>query len=103
MDDMNQTLVPEAFMSLYLRHGRPTASRAVIEQRHELAEDLALHIAGLPEVSGADGQVEQTEALERCRAGLMASPAQVSDQEAGWVVHRVAELLEWRQPEERKD
>ena len=98
MYDHNQTLVPESFLALYARHGRPTASREEVEARHELAEDLALHIAAMPTAADDDDTRQQGESLELVRSGLLAVPAQVSPVEADWILRRVAELRGWPAP-----
>lgn len=95
MYDHNQILVPESFLALYVRNGRLTSSRAEIEQRSEFAEELAQHIAAMPATAAAEGPAEQAQSLDRCRSGLLSAPSQVSEAEAGWIVRRVAELLEW--------
>jgi hypothetical protein len=37
--------------------------------------------------------------LVRCHQGLLTEAAPVSEAEAGWVVRRLAELLEWECPQ----
>ena len=95
--DHNQTLVPDAFLAIHSRHGRPILSRQETEARHDFCEDLALHAAALlaanhPDPDRADASLRQ------CLDGLCAAPAQVSQAEARWVTQRVAELQEWPLP-----
>lgn len=95
MYDHNQTLVPDSFLALFVRHERLSVERSEAERRYELAEDLATHIARAPWVAAADGERERAAVLERCRTGLLTEPAQVSGPEAGWILRRVAELQDW--------
>ena len=95
--DHNQTLVPEAFLLLHSRHGRPLLPRAEMEARHALCEDVALHTAAFLATRHHDGD-DTADALRRCHAGLRADPAAFAAGEAAWIVHRVAELQGWPQP-----
>lgn len=97
MYDHNQTLVPDSFLTLHARHGRPVGSRAEIEARYEICEDVALHTAAFLAArhQPADDTVQ---ALQRCHDGLKADPSAFSAAEAGWVICRVAELQEWPPP-----
>lgn len=95
MYDHNQTFVADSFMALFVRSGRPTATRGEVERRYEFAEDIALHVAGMSAMVAVVDKSEQMDALNRCRLGLLVEPAQVSEVEANWVVRRVAELLDW--------
>ena len=40
--------------------------------------------------------VDESDVLDRCHRGLLDAASGVSRPEAGWVVQRLAELLEWR-------
>ncbi len=95
MYEPNQIVVPESFMALYCVNGRPVATRESIEARYDLCEDMALQMVefcgGLEFKSG----LSHAEVLDRCRAGLLAEGSVVSPEEAGWVVSRTAELLDW--------
>ncbi len=101
MYDHNQTLVPESFLSLHSRHGRPLLPRDEMEARHDLCEDTAVHAAAFLAANGhgAGSASEADVALRRCHAGLVAAPASFSAAEAAWIVRRVAELQEWPQPQ----
>jgi hypothetical protein len=98
MYEHNQIEVPAAFMALYCRHGRPVEARAVIEARYEACEDLAQGVAGFCKALQFKDDLPEAEVLQRCLAGLRATPETVSEAEAGWVVARAAELLEWQVP-----
>lgn len=99
MYDHNQTLVPDSFMAIHSRHGRPILKRDELEARYELAEDLAMHIGEMASAVSEDDAQGQRSAMRLAKAGLMAEPAQVSEVEADWVVRRVAELCGWREPD----
>lgn len=95
--DHNQTLVPESFLALHALHGRALRSRAEIEARYELCEDVALHASAFIAARYQEGD-DTSEALQHCHEGLRADPAAFAVAEAAWVVRRVAELQEWPQP-----
>ena len=98
MYEHNQIEVPPSFMALYCRHGRPIEARGVIETRYDICEDLARGVAEwCKELSFKDDLPEET-VLQRCHAGLLATPGTLSAAEAGWVVARAAELLAWPIP-----
>lgn len=96
--DHNQTLVPDSFMAIHSRHGRPTLKRDALEARYQLAEDLAMHIGEMASAVSEDDARGQRQAMGLARAGLLTAPAQVSEAEAEWVVRRVAELCGWPPP-----
>ena len=98
MYDHNQTLVPESFLALHARHGRPLLPRDEIEARHELCEGTAEHAAAFLAEHGHGADGSASDALKRCHDGLVAEPRAFSDGEAAWIVRRVAELQEWAQP-----
>ena len=95
--DRNQTLVPEWFLALHWRNGRPLRPRVEIEARHELCEDVALHAAAFVAARHQEGD-DTSEALQRCHDGLRADPEAFAAAEAAWVVRRVAELQAWAAP-----
>ncbi|MEO6362368.1 MAG: ATPase with chaperone activity [Caldimonas sp.] len=95
--DHNQTLVPESFLALHSRHGRPLLPRAEIEARHEFCEDVALHAAAFIAARHQEGD-DTGQALQHCLDGLHADATAFAPAEATWVVRRVAELQEWPQP-----
>ena len=94
MDEQYQITIPPSFMALYSRNGRPTESRALIEARYDLCEDLAMQTCETCHTLQFRDDLSESEVLERCRAGLLTSGA-VSAPEAEWVVTRTAELLGW--------
>jgi hypothetical protein len=98
MYDHNQTLVPDSFLALHVRHGRPLLERKELEARHENAELLAQQVATVLANVPADDAAGQREALGAVKASLLADALAGSEPEAAWVVARVAEICGWAQP-----
>jgi hypothetical protein len=98
MEDPNQLLIPPAFMALYSAHGRPTASRAHVQQRHDWCEDMAVQMTTLCASLEHRHDLGKEEVLRRCWSGLLEEGSGVDAAEAAWVVARTAELLEWPHP-----
>jgi hypothetical protein len=100
MSDDNQVLVPRSFIELFMAPGRlkPSEPREVITQRHELCEDMAQMLTETARSKLFDLGVTETDVLERMARGLRAEGSVLSDAEAGWVVCRLAELLDWPMP-----
>ncbi len=96
-DDLHQIDIPQSFIALYVDPGRtrPNAPRAVIGARYEFCEDLACLLTEHARTMLFDLGVTEDDVLERCHRGLAAGDAGVSGPEAGWVVCRLAELLQW--------
>lgn len=90
--------MPDAFLALHSAHGRPLLDRPEMEARHAACEDLALQTAARLAESGVS-EDDAHAVLQRIHAGLQARPDGASDGEDEWVVRRIAELLEWPQPE----
>lgn len=95
MYDHNQRLVPDAFLALHVKNERLTLTREQLEQRYDLSEDLALHIAARLAGVSAEDEAVQSKALKATLSGLMKAPAQVSEPEARWIVRCVIELCSW--------
>ncbi len=100
MDEHSQILVPEAFLDLYRSPGRSRLAlpREQIAARHELCEDLAQAMTEHARAMLFGAGLSEDEVLRRCHAGLRGGDAGLADGEAAWVVHRLAELLDWPQP-----
>lgn len=98
MYDHNQIDVPAAFMALYCRHGRPVESRPVIEARYEICEAIAEQVAAFCRDLQLKAELDESQVLLRCRAGLLAAPESMSGLEVDWVMGRCAELLNWPLP-----
>jgi hypothetical protein len=99
MSDEYQIEIPPSFYALYTdaRH-RLSAALGHVRARYEACEDLANHLAEHAKGAHHAAGVAQDEVLSRIRAGLCTPEAGVSDDEATWVVRRLAELLYWDDP-----
>ena len=102
MNEHSQILLPEAFADIY--RSRPGSARLVlplaeVAARHELCEDLAQARTEHARALRVGAHLAEDEGRRRCVAGLRAEGAGVSGAEALWVVRRLAELLDWEQPE----
>ena len=95
MYDHNQTLLPDSFLALYVRHGRPMVGRDELEARYEIAETIALRVAEVVVNVPGDDAGARREALQSVRESLVTPPATVSEAEATWVIARVVEICEW--------
>ena len=92
----NQIEIPPSFIAMYLTPGRdrPNAPHEVILARYELCEDMACMLIEHAQKLAFDEDMEQ-KVLRQCHDGLLADPSNLSAQESVWVMHRLAELLEW--------
>ncbi len=102
MNEHSQILLPEAFADIY--RSRPGSARLVlplaeVAARHELCEDLAQALTEHARALLVGAHLAEDEVLRLGFAGLRAEGAGVSGAEALWVVRRLAELLDWEQPE----
>ena len=93
-DDQSQITIPPSFMAIWLRNGRPIATRATIEARYDLCEDLAIQTSDVCHTLQFKDDLSEAEVLRRCRASFEVGEV-VDALEADWVVRRVAELLMW--------
>lgn len=100
MYDHNQTLVPESFLSLHVRHGRPLLERKEMEARYESAESMAEQFAAVVASIPADDAAAQREALRAVKASLLSDLLLEREPEATWVATRVAEICGWASPGE---
>ena len=100
MSDDNQTLIPPSFIALHVPPGRikPTLPLQAMAQRYELCEDMAQMLTDTASTMLVTLGITEQDVLQRCRLGLLAEPAVVSADEAGWVVSRLAELMNWPLP-----
>ena len=99
MYDHNQTLVPDSFLALHVRHDRLQLDRKDLEERYEAAELLAQQIAAVVASVPADEPAQQREALNVVKASLLAELLRDREAEATWVVRRAAEICEWSPPD----
>jgi hypothetical protein len=97
MSEDSQILIPPSFIALYQPEGRikPTLPRDEIAQRYELCEDMAQMLTETASTMLVTLGITESDVLSRCRQGLQTEPAVVSADEAGWVVSRLAELMNW--------
>ena len=98
MDEQYQIEIPQSFMALYLRHGRPIETRRTIEERYDLCEDIAIQTSDACHVLQFKEDLAEREVLRRCHEGLHDGGV-VTPAEAAWVIVRVAELLQWPRPD----
>jgi hypothetical protein len=98
--DVDQTLIPRSFIELFVPEGavKPREPREVIAGRYDLCEDLAQMLAEQARSKLWELGVTEQDVLERIRRGLLLDDSIVTAAEAGWVIGRLAELLDWPQP-----
>ena len=100
MDDTSQIQPPPSFVELFRdRAGRIRTPLAEVVQRYELCEDLACHLVEQAQTLYYSGNSSEEGVLLGFHTGLAAEGSVVSTAEAGWVIQRLAELLEWRAPQ----
>jgi len=101
MNDENQLLIPRSFIELYLPRGRtrPVETRQFIASRYDLCEDMAHMLVEHARAMLFDLGVTENIVLDRVHRGLLADESVVSMGEARWVACRLAEMLDWPQPE----
>lgn len=92
-----QIEIPPSFMALFIDPGRqkPNASRDVVAGRYELCEDMANMLTQTAKDMFLSLGITEDDVLVQCFRGLTGDGAVVTEPEAGWVVRRLAELLEW--------
>ncbi len=97
MSDEYQIEIPQSFMALFVEPGRqkPNASREVVAGRYELCEDMASMLTETAKNMLFSLGITECDVLERVYRGLVSEGAVVTQPEAVWVVHRLAELLDW--------
>jgi hypothetical protein len=100
-DDAAGPPLPEAFLALFVPPGRvrPTASRAHIAARHELCEDLAQLLTDTARQQLWALGITEDLVLQRIHAGLPETGLELSPAESWWVTRRLAEVLNWHQPD----
>lgn len=101
MSDEYQIEIPQSFMALFVEPGRqkPNASREVVAGRYELCEDMASMLTETAKNMLFSLGITERDVLVRVHRGLVSEGAVVTPEEAVWVVHRLAELLDWSQLE----
>ncbi len=101
MSEDSQIVVPPSFIALFIAPGRsrPNAPREEIAARHEHCEDLANLLTEHARTQLWQLGVTEADVLERIHRGLLAGDTALPPAQARWVLCRLAELLEWEQPE----
>ena len=104
MPDDNQVLIPRSFVDLFVPPGahKPREPRDVVAARHELCEDMAQMLVEHAQTKRFELGVTEEDVLERMQRGLRAPGSVVTEDEAGWVICRLAELLDWPLPTRRQ-
>ena len=84
-------------MALFIAHGRsrPSVAEEVIVARYEQCEDMACVLVERAHTLVFKEDFGRTEVLDRCLQGLLVDGLDFTTAEAAWVIHRLAELLEW--------
>lgn len=102
MSEDNQILIPPSFVALFTPPGRykPTASRDEIARRYEYCEDLATLLTEQARTVHWQLGITEADVLERVHRGLLTDDSDTTADEAGWILRRLAELLEWPFPAE---
>lgn len=93
--EVNQLFVAESFQALYLERGRPTVSRAELEARHDLCEDLAQSLSETCLALRLRKDLSPSDILKQVHSGLLQPPSALPAPEARWIAIRTAELLQW--------
>jgi hypothetical protein len=97
MSDDYQIEIPQSFMALFVQPGRqkPSEPRDVVAARYELCEDMANLLTETASNMLFSLGITERDVLERCRLGLSGENVVVTEAEAGWVIRRLTELLNW--------
>ena len=94
--DDNQILIPPSFEAVHRdARGRLSLPRDDFRARYELCEDMAQMLVEPCQARLHDQGLSEDLVLARTEAGLAADGSGFSAAEAGWVVTRLAELLDW--------
>lgn len=100
MDDTSQIQPPESFAALFRsRAGILKTPIAEVVARYELCEDLACHLVEQAQTLYHSGNSSEEGVLQGFYTAISGEGAPVSTAEAGWIIQRLAELLEWKAPQ----
>lgn len=77
---------------------KPAATRFFIAERYELCEDMASLLTQTAQEMLHGLGIAESDVLLRCYQGLLAGEI-FNPAESEWVVRRLAELSQWRQPD----
>ena len=96
----NQIEPPQSFMALYVKPGqtRPNAPQDVVLARYEQCEDMASVLTEHAQTLAFKENFSEAEVLAKCHKGLLNDASDFNENEAQWVIQRLAELLGWEQP-----
>ncbi len=98
MDD-NQLEVPASFSEIYATPtGRLSVSRAELQERYELCEDLSQMLTEKASEMLHRLGVTEADVVDRILRGLQGEGSPVLPHEGRWVVRRLSELLGWDDP-----
>ncbi|MGH1358103.1 MAG: ATPase with chaperone activity [Burkholderiaceae bacterium] len=97
MSDQNQLEVAPAFIALYVAPGqiKPSLPLAELHQRYEFCEDLCNLLSENARNVIFDLSIAETDVLERFHLGLLSEDSGVNRAEAGWIIRRLCEHLNW--------
>jgi len=100
MSEGSQLFIPPTFLALYWMPGthKPSAPQAQIAARYELCEDLAQMLTATATELQLRSDASSAEVLQRCLDGLCGPDAVIEEEQARWVVCRLAELMQWPAP-----
>lgn len=98
MSDEYQIEIPQSFMHCSLSLDARSQMHRATSWLHsyELCEDMANMLTELAKNMFFSLGITVREVLERCHRGPIGEGAVVSEAEAGWVISRLDELLDWR-------
>ncbi len=96
----NQIEPPQSFMAMYITPGRdrPNAPQEVVLSRYEQCEDMACALVEHAQTLAFKDNFTESEVLTRCYQGLLDDASDFNENEARWVIYRLAELLGWEPP-----
>ena len=96
MSDDYQVFIPPSFHALHAdARGRLQLPLAEFRARYELCEDLAQALTERAQLIRFDLGVTEGDVLLRIGQGLREPASGLQGAEPGWVLHRLAELLDW--------
>ena len=96
----NQIEPPPSFMAMFVTPGRdrPNAPQAHVLARYEQCEDMACVLTEHAQTLAFKENFSESDVLAKCHQGLLDDASDFSENEARWVICRLAELLEWEPP-----
>ncbi len=97
MSDDSQIIIPPSFIALFVEPGRtrPSATKEHILERYDFCEDLASMLTETATTKLWELGITEADVLSRMHQGLLVAEVGVNNDEAQWVMTRLAELLGW--------